>query len=119
MTNGVITHNKEGKILEIPYWKYLLNWWSPIFGIITIIVIGAIFFSNLSERIFANGQQKYEVVKHVEDIDKGIDELHLTKENKNKYVERKEIESLKEYWDKQLTDIKDLIKENRQAIGKK
>lgn len=80
----------DGNIVQIPKWKYLLNWWSPIFGIATILVAGAIFMGSFSSRIFDTPEQKYNVVNHTTQ-----EELHLTQKQRETLVEYKEFQELK------------------------
>ena len=108
------THLKNGEVVQIKRWKYLLNWWSPIFGIATILITGALFFGNLNARIFDTSEQKYEVIKHAENED-----IHLTTWNKERLVTHEQFDELRKYWDEQLKEIKDLIKENRTRINSK
>lgn len=81
----------NGKVIVIPKWKYLLNWWSPILGIITMLVIGTIWFGSLNEKIFDNAEQKYKIIKHPDD-----DNIHLTKTQRDALVDYKDFNNLKE-----------------------
>lgn len=92
----------DGNVTQIPKWKYLLNWWSPIFGIVTILIAGAIFMASFSARIFDDSDQKYEVVNHYKK-----DEVHLTPMQRQTLVEYKEFQELKE----QLKLISEELKE--------
>lgn len=92
----------DGNITQIPKWKYLLNWWSPIFGIITILIAGAIFMTSFSSRIFDDTTQKVEVINHYKN-----DEIHLTQTQRKTLVEYKDFLDVKQ----QLKDINDELKE--------
>ena len=94
----------SGKMLAVSKWKYILNWWSPVIGIITMIVVVTIFFANADNRMFQDGEQKYETVKHAQETTMiKLDERYVRKDD------LKNIEKL-------LEDLKETAKENRQDI---
>ena len=94
----------SGRMLAVPKWKYILNWWSPVIGIITMIVVVTLFFSNATSRMFDTGEQKYETITVAK-------ETSTTKLDE-RYVRRDELKNI----EKLLNDLKETATENRQDI---
>ena len=93
----------SGKILAVPKWKYIFNWWSPVIGVITMIVVATLFFSNATNRMFDDGGQKYETITSI----KGINEKYV-KKDELKHV-RELLENLTKVSEENRKDIKRLL----------
>jgi hypothetical protein len=101
----------DGNVVQIPKWKYLLNWWSPILGILGAFLTGVIFLVNLEARIFDTSEQKFDTVKHTKNA-----EVHLNKEERANLTTVSEMKELKD----EVKEINDKIDElNRYLRGRK
>jgi len=103
-SQNTIDEIDSGRMLAVPKWKYILNWWSPVIGIITMIVVVTLFFSNATDRMFDDGGQKYEAITNVKET--STTKLDL------RYVKRDELKNIEEL----LKDLRETAKENRQDI---
>ena len=101
----------NGEFTEIPKWKYLLNWWSPIIGIVTVIIMGTGMIGSFNERIFDNSKQKYETVEHTKEK-----RIHLTDEQKATFVTRTEFDKSLMDNKEDLDEIKAILREIQKEL---
>ena len=99
MDKHLIDAVEKGEKKIVNKWEYLMNYWTPIFALVVLLIGGILWYSNAEARMFSNATVKVQTEEHVitsQDMEKG-------------FITRQE-------FDKRMDEYLQIAKENREDI---
>lgn len=89
----------SGKKRVIGRWEYLMNYWTPLFALIVLLIGGVLWYSNAEGRMFSDQKTKVKTEEHVNQS------IH----DEEEFITRKE-------FDTRLREYLEIAKENQKDI---
>ena len=100
MDKHTIDAVEKGEKKIVNKWEYLMNYWTPIFALVVLLIGGILWYSNAEARMFTSQEMKVQTETYIKTS------ATLTE----KYVTREEFNQFLEIQKENRADIKELLK---------